>query len=137
MKAQFIIDHEFRIENYAKSVNKVQQLIYKSGLIDSGSLYLLSTYHYFFAFSSYYTNLKATSPLQLISFEDAVKNYSEIHTKRIDQISNFLMDEYEDMPVHIEANGHLKYLLVELSEQSELSLNNDSLGTINIFSLLK
>jgi hypothetical protein len=136
-KAQFIIEHENRIANYAKSVNEVQELIYKDGFITSGSLYMLITYHYWFAFSLFFTNLKATSPLEMISFEDAVKKYSEIHTKRINHISNSLMEEYEDKPVSAQANGYLKYLLHEITEQSTASLNDDSYGNIDILSLLK
>jgi hypothetical protein len=136
-KAQFIVEHENRIANYAKGVNKVQELIYKEGFINSGSLYMLITYHYWYAFSSFFSNLKATSPLEMISFEEAVKKYSDIHTKRINHISNFLMEEYEDKPVSAQANDYLKYLLHELTEQTTESLNDGLYGNIDILSLLK
>ena len=136
-KPHFIIEQENRIANYAKSVNEVQELIYKDGFINSGSLYMLITYHYWFAFSSFYTNLRATSPLEMISFEEAAKKHSEIHTKRINNISKYLMEEYEDKPVNAQANGYLKYLLHELTEQSTASLSDDSYGSVDIFSLLK
>lgn len=136
-KPQFIIEHENRVANYVKNVNKEQELIYKDGFINSGSLYILVTYHYWFAFSLFFTNLKANSSFEMISFEEAVKKYSDIHSKRINHISNSLMEEYEDKPVSAQANGYLKYLLHELTEQSTASLNDDAYGNIDILSLLK
>jgi len=91
-KPQFIIEHENRIANYAKKVIEVQKLIYEKGFISSGSLYMLITYHYWFAFSSYYTNLRATNPLEMIAFEEAVKKHIDIHTKRINSILTNLME---------------------------------------------
>lgn len=136
-KPQFIIEHENRIANYAKKVIEVQELIYEQGLISSGSLYMLITYHYWVAFSSYYTKLRATSPLEMISFEEAVKKYIDIHTKRINNISTNLMEQYENKPVSAEANGYLKILLQELTEQAMMSLDDDSDGTMDILTLLK
>jgi hypothetical protein len=136
-KAQFIVEHENRLANYTKSVNEIQESIYKNGIISSGNLYMLVTYHYWFAFSSFYANLSASNPLEMISFEEAVKKYSEIHTKRINDTSANLMEEYEDKLVSVEANGYLKMLLHEITEQSLLSLDDNLGGSIDIFSLLK
>ncbi|MDR7210140.1 hypothetical protein [Flavobacterium piscis] len=136
-KAQFIIEHENRLANYAKSVNGIQESIYKDGLISAGNLYTLIAYHYWFAFSSFYTNLRVTNSLEMISFEDAVKKYSDIHTDRINKTYKYFMEEYEDKPVSAQANGYLKILLQELTEQSTASLNDDLYGSVDILSLMK
>lgn len=136
-KPQYVIEHENRLANYAQNVNKEQEKIYENGITSNLNLYILSLYHYWFAFSSFYTKLRATSPLEMISFEEAVKKYSEIHTNRINDISKSLGEQYEDVPVSIEANGYLKSLLQELSQYSMASLNDDMNGNIDVLSLLK
>lgn len=98
---------------------------------------MLKIYHYWFAFSSFHTKLRATNPLEMISFEEAVNKYSERHTNRINNISKSLGEQYEDEPARIEANGYLKSLLEELSQYSMASLNDDMKGNIDFLSLLK
>lgn len=136
-KSQYIIEHENRLANYGQKVNKQQEKIYENGIINHFDIYMLSIYHYWFAFSSFYTKLRATSPLEMISFEEAVNKYSEIHNNRINNITKTLSEQYEDLPVSLDANGNLKILLEELSQYSMVSLDDNIEGSIDVLSLLK
>jgi hypothetical protein len=136
-KPQFIIEHENRLASYAESVNKEQEEIYENGIISHKNLYMFSVFHYWYAFSTFYIKLRTNCPLEMIPYEEAVKKNSVIHNNRINNISNSLMNQYEDAPVSAKANGNLKLLLQDLTQYSLVSLDDDLNGTIDVLTLIK